>query len=948
MRYRTSIPVQSTDGLESGVPLQFRPHFHRLVSLKAWLNRVEISSVAVFFIFVIVFFAIGWLLFPQSRPEQDDVDVPSGTVREQQVGQSLMGVASSSQGKIPRVVGSGKASAFQGLENLDTNQLKEGGTLSSVSPGFTTLPKHRFHPVHSKCHRCVALGVQALQRLFKTRFSSKHYVYDYVMGLLSMFGEGIAFCDFDNRLPLHKIHMACNSKSEIRSSVVSTFSDTDRPLIYHVMLPIGKSPVGNIDEVLWPRWARDDNVRLIVSLFDTPSSRKTSPMVNSPTDWNRAEIVRHFCEQADGVLVMSQTIANEVEKTLHVDANRLFVVGSRFQDAFSPPTGVSLDELDHEIQNIDREYIIFVPVENDYESIVTVIRAYSRLPVSLILEYQLVVVHSKATMHMRSMLGSKFLHLKHHDVLFTGPVSQAQLQTLYWKASIMVYLSKPSMWSNRSVFEALQSGLLPIFSDASDIADVVAIRKLQFHGDNEESICRRMSEVLGIPRAERSVLARLQFSDVQHLDGESVALKTMDVYEKVLRMPHVKKSWNLPPKRLALFTPWPPQRSGIAMFNFKLVSYLSRMTNRSAEIDIFVDEDPDNLEPCMMAGCRVLFHEKFADAVKDHEYNNIVYCLGNSEFHIYMIPYLTEYPGDIMLHDVRLAGMWLNHAWINHGDHPGAFCHFLRQEEGAFIIPEAKWNEKCLLTRKFPDLLDDHVYMVSFAIRLAKRVFVFSEYAKKLVRYFGATEVRLLHFPYHSPTGDCGKILWEVGDQPLWVTSFGDVVETKQLDVLIQAIGMVRKQFPFVNLAIVGRISEYFNSQLRSLLDDIPNSRDGIVITGYVSLEEFEEWHHRSSISVQLRKSSQGESSASAADCFSSGIPMILQDIGTFSEFSDVARLIPFECGPIELANAIIDLVEHPEKRREMCLKGLAFAKERTYESLVRLLLDEYHLFDKL
>jgi glycosyltransferase involved in cell wall biosynthesis len=108
--------------------------------------------------------------------------------------------------------------------------------------------------------------------------------------------------------------------------------------------------------------------------------------------------------------------------------------------------------------------------------------------------------------------------------------------------------------------------------------------------------------------------------------------------------------------RLAWFTPWPPQPSGIAGRSAELVPLLA---SRGHAIDVFVDE---RRVPAARAASgapepgavRVQSAHEFVWRQARGQYDLAVYQVGNSELHEFLWPYLFHWPGLVVLHDARL------------------------------------------------------------------------------------------------------------------------------------------------------------------------------------------------------------------------------------------------------------------------------------------------------
>jgi len=109
--------------------------------------------------------------------------------------------------------------------------------------------------------------------------------------------------------------------------------------------------------------------------------------------------------------------------------------------------------------------------------------------------------------------------------------------------------------------------------------------------------------------------------------------------------------------RLAWFSPWPPDRSGVAGRSAELVPLLAA---RGAAVDVFVDERrfeadgrADASAPPPGTVRRLSAHD-YVWRQSRHGYDLTVYQVGNSRLHEYIWPYLFRWPGLAVLHDARL------------------------------------------------------------------------------------------------------------------------------------------------------------------------------------------------------------------------------------------------------------------------------------------------------
>jgi glycosyltransferase involved in cell wall biosynthesis len=109
--------------------------------------------------------------------------------------------------------------------------------------------------------------------------------------------------------------------------------------------------------------------------------------------------------------------------------------------------------------------------------------------------------------------------------------------------------------------------------------------------------------------------------------------------------------------RLAWFSPWPPQASGVAGISTVVVDQLAAIGHA---VDVFVDDravattrtaSADGPAPGRV---RVQSAHDFVWRHARGQFDLAVYQLGNSQLHQYIWPYVFQFPGLAVLHDARL------------------------------------------------------------------------------------------------------------------------------------------------------------------------------------------------------------------------------------------------------------------------------------------------------
>ena len=111
--------------------------------------------------------------------------------------------------------------------------------------------------------------------------------------------------------------------------------------------------------------------------------------------------------------------------------------------------------------------------------------------------------------------------------------------------------------------------------------------------------------------------------------------------------------------------------------------------------------------------------------------------------------------------------------------------------------------------------------------------------------------------------------------------------------------------------------------------------KSSVVVTGYISLDEFNMYMDCVDIALNLRYPYNGENSGSAARLLRKGKCVLVSDIGSFSEISDTAcmKLPDVHSLTVEqevdiIVDSLIELLESKELRDQYGSEAAKYAKE--------------------
>jgi glycosyltransferase involved in cell wall biosynthesis len=157
----------------------------------------------------------------------------------------------------------------------------------------------------------------------------------------------------------------------------------------------------------------------------------------------------------------------------------------------------------------------------------------------------------------------------------------------------------------------------------------------------------------------------------------------------------------------------------------------------------------------------------------------------------------------------------------------------------------------------------------------------------------------------------------------------GRLNPAKRIPQLIQAFSLVRERFPEAMLVLAGHRTAGLDLEVLLARHSLEVGRDALV---FDHVEESRLWALMSAcdICVNLRFPTMGETSAAALRVLSLGKPLVVSDVGWFSELPDSAvAKVPVDEWEVEtLTRTLILLAERPDVPEAMGRAGREYVRE--------------------
>jgi glycosyltransferase involved in cell wall biosynthesis len=460
---------------------------------------------------------------------------------------------------------------------------------------------------------------------------------------------------------------------------------------------------------------RETNTKFAVIIYDfIPHLNPTDYLSESRYQIFYGEKIQQL-KNFDLFLSISDKVAKDIIKVLEVEADKIVTIlgGPRLKIGSTPR------------KTTDRINFLFVGGSEPRKNLENVIAAFELLSKeSVYNKMGLTVIGPTKIEHKLRVENVKGIT---YDYLPEKDFEQI------WRDSDCILIPTIDEGLNLVLLDSLATGKNVILSEIPTHREIISEHfEGYFEKHSAIALKNRISNVLNEDH-EIGKQNVFQYQLPENYNWKTVAEKAYVGMEKLI---HKKQSRRIVDSKILVVTPWPPSKTGIANYvrNFLNDIKVGKKVDILTDLSNFKKEDK-NFEFITLQG----LIENYSN------YDHVVYHLGNSFFHDFMLDVVHAFPGIVVMHDQKLK-LWMSYLqnYAQRGKYESQNIYeshgYLALMNQSSESVKDKFNQD-LLSRNF--------------LHSATTVVVHSEYARTLIiSNFPEITEKIIISPMYTPLKD--------------------------------------------------------------------------------------------------------------------------------------------------------------------------------------------------
>ena len=614
---------------------------------------------------------------------------------------------------------------------------------------------------------------------------------------------------------------------------------------------------------------------------------------------------------------ISRHTGAELTRFRTIDPSRIFVTGVAVRGALEPRP----DEAD--VPFADRRHIVVAGGGDARKNPECAVAAHAR---SRLRGRFPLVVFGNYPPETRGELRS--LYVKEggaqDGLRFAEHLSDEALRQLYRHALLTVVPSRAEGFSI-PIVESLASGTPVAVSDVDAHPELVGDPALRFPPGEPDALVRIFDALSGDPALwER---ARSAGADVwPSYTEEAVAARFLtELFARVQARspssPAVRRGLR---PRLAVLTPLPPARSGIADYSAVTLEALSR----HVDIHAFSDTPGAESNPAFQS-----LNSVQALGFGSTRYDATLSVLGNSDHHTGIFRYLLDNGGAALAHDARMVN----------------FYAVILGLDRAVQVAQSEHKREVSREQVVHWVHHQHdmpVLFLSEIVRAASPLMVHSALTAAKIEELYGTRPKSLPFAQYrridrelygtEKRGSLRKALGWARDDVV-ICSFGFVIPDKAIEVVVWALRLLHDWGIRARLVLCGSIDDANRATIAAVAEGLGLGNAVAFFSGNVPERTYTEHLMAADMAVQLRTYAMGGLSGAVNDCIVAALPTICNDhLALAMEAPSFVRRIPDALSPVLLAEAALDIIASGQNRDRPVEEARAFALSHSPDAYAR------------
>lgn len=511
-------------------------------------------------------------------------------------------------------------------------------------------------------------------------------------------------------------------------------------------------------------------------------------------------------------------------------------------------------------------------------------------------------------------------------ILFLDRLSDDELADWHAHARATVIASRAEGFS-LPVIECIASGGLAVASDIPVHRELLTDPAVRFDPGRPDQLAAILGRVLD-SRAERSRLAAAERPVATRFTAAAVGDRFWNAFAGRFLPARVGGTASRRRRSIALVTPFPPDRTGVADYSLRCVEALAR----HVDVDVYTDQ----AEPLATPAVRQ-FHPITAAAWLRPDYDATIAVVGNSSFHTRIIDLHRRFGGPCIVHDNRLAELT---AWWKGAEHLRALAE---RTLGRGVRPEevAGWlaDPGSLPTLFYDEILDAARPLLVHSRGIQEHVdrlyHVRADYLPFCVyRRFTSADIS-------ADARRAARRSLGVADDEAMIVTLGIVDAVKSPAVCVDAIAaLVRRGIP-ARLHFVGECSDQTRQGLEQRAREAGIDGRLAFTAGWLDEAGYRRFVVAADAGVQLRSHFFGGLSGALMDCVAAGLPTVANDdLAAAVEAPSYVERVPDRPSSAAVAEGLAACLARGSDRSRHEAAREAFTAAHGFDAYARGLLD--------